>query len=226
MPIIDHLGAILRSQTVSETLGRKTKIPEWAPRIKQSLIRRLYSLDAMGIYDDELIDDVGFTLWARCQSFIKANQATSGQAPCPVCEVDIRHNWEKEEILQCQNCGWELSWGDYFQTIQHKQLSGAQPVLDLFQSFVNKFPIAQTASEKMFLIDQLIHGFHWNAKYGDTRPVAINLIQGRLGDVIKFLDRLSMGEDSTLGIKETHERWYERSSNARKWAFKNKDKEI
>ena len=36
-------------------------LPRWAPRVPQDKVRRLYETDARGIYDDELIDDVGYT---------------------------------------------------------------------------------------------------------------------------------------------------------------------
>jgi hypothetical protein len=34
-------------------------LPTWAPRVAQNQIRRLYEVDAAGIYDQELIDQVG-----------------------------------------------------------------------------------------------------------------------------------------------------------------------
>ena len=63
----------------------------------------------------------------------------------------------------------------------------------------------------------IIHGFHWHQKYGPTRPVGVNLIEGRLGEVIAFLDSLSYGEGSTLGVKEKQEEWVTNSQNVRNW---------
>jgi hypothetical protein len=68
-------------------------VPRWAPRVKQHKIRRLYESDALGIYNDELIEEVGYSLLARCQSFLQANQATSGRALCPVCDNVVPHAW-------------------------------------------------------------------------------------------------------------------------------------
>jgi ribosomal protein L37AE/L43A len=195
-------------------------LPEWAPRVAQAKIRRLYELDALGIHDEDLLDEVGYALLARCRSFITANQAVAGQATCPVCGGGIAHNRGKEEVLHCLACGWELTWGAYFATIQHRQLSGAEPVLTLFGEFVTRFPAAATPAEKMLAIDNLIHGFHWYQKFGPTRPVAVNLIEGRLGEVIAFLDRLSLGPESTPGIQEKHAEWEEKSQNARGWGSK------
>ena len=95
-------------------------------------------------YDDELIVDVGYSLLARCESFIHANEAVRGRAKCPLCGAIVAHHTQKEELLQCA-CGWSLSWADYFATIQHKQLSGVEPVIALFQDFVDAHPRAQVA---------------------------------------------------------------------------------
>jgi hypothetical protein len=183
--------------------------PTWAPRVTQQEIRRLYETDAKGIYDQELIDEVGYGLLARCQSFMDAVDAVHGRARCPRCGAVVMHTSGKEEMLRCP-CGWELTWGDYFSTIQHKQLSGAEPVLDQFRSFVQAFPLARTPQAKMGLIDRLIHGFHWYYKTNrPTRPVAVNLIEGRLSEVVAFLDTLSRGDRSTAGVAENYAHWDE-----------------
>ncbi len=192
-------------------------LPTWAPQVRPEKIRRLYQLDAQGIYDDDLINEVGYGLLARCESFIRANRAVAGWALCPNCGVEIEHAVDKAEILRCA-CGWSLPWSDYFATIQHKQLSGAEPVIKLFRDFVEGYPRARTAQQRMILIDTLLHGFHWYAKTGEpTRPVAVNLIALRLGDVMDFLDELSYGDQSTPGARERKAEWDTRIVHARSW---------
>jgi hypothetical protein len=171
--------------------------------VPQRKIRRLYETDAKGIYDEDLIDEVGYGLLARCESFITANRARAGEVPCPECGRIVR----REEVLSCP-CGWELRWADYFKTIQHKQLSGAEPVLKQFRDFVSAFPLARTPQEKVLHIDRLIHGFHRYYKTnGPTRPVAVNLIEGRMSEVVGFLDDLSYGEKSTPGTRQNLAEW-------------------
>jgi hypothetical protein len=175
--------------------------------VTQREVRRFYETDAKGIYDEELINEVGYGLLARCQSFIDAVDAVWGKARCPRCSSVVMHTGGKEEVLRCM-CGWALTWGDYFTTIQHKQLSGAKPVLDLFRSFVQAFPAARTPQAKTILVDRLIHGFHWYYKTNaPTRPVAINLIEGRLSEVVAFLENLSCGDKSTAGLAENYAQW-------------------
>ena len=191
--------------------------PEWAPRISQQDIRRLYEDDARGIRDDELLDEVGYGLLARCESFIAAVEAVRGRARCPRCGAIVEHGARRDELLQCQ-CGWELLWRDYFATIQHKQLSGAEPVIELFRYYVKTFPSRATAKEKMLAIDALIHGFHYFLNTGGpTRPVAVNLIEGRLYEVIGFLDELTYGPRSTGGLAQQKQEWDKDVQTARSW---------
>src|SRR5512135_1869708 len=104
-------------------------MPQWAPRVPQHHIRRLYETDAQGIYDEDLINEVGYGLLARCQSFVDAMAATRGKAKCPCCAAVVTHTANTTGLLRC-DCGWELPWADYLRTIRHKQLSGAEPVLE------------------------------------------------------------------------------------------------
>lgn len=194
-------------------MSRSNRLPAWARRVPQRKIRRLYETDAKGIYDGDLIDEVGYGLLARCESFIRANRARAGEVPCPECGRIVR----REEVLLCP-CGWELRWADYFKTIQHKQLSGAEPVLEQFRDFAKAFPSARTPREKVLRIDRLIHGFHSYYKTnGPTRPVAVNLIEGRMSEVVAFLDDLSYGEKSTPGTREKLGEWNKSIEVNRGW---------
>jgi hypothetical protein len=39
----------------------------WAHKLRPEKLRRLYELDAQGLADAELIDEVGDTLYSRCE---------------------------------------------------------------------------------------------------------------------------------------------------------------
>ncbi len=45
-----------------------------APRVRRDLIRRLYEDEARGLLDDQLLDEVGIGLYARCESIMKARR--------------------------------------------------------------------------------------------------------------------------------------------------------
>ncbi len=188
-------------------------VPRWAQRVPQAKIKQLYETDARGLYDEELVEEVGWALYARCRSLIEAEAARQGRAKCHRCEGIIVHSCGKEEVLRCPACGWEITWGAYFRSIQRKQLSGPD-LVGIFTEFTSRFPHAARAQQKMVLIDQLLHSFHWNVETGPRRPSAVNLIEGKLWEVIAFLDRLSYGEGSTPGTREQRAAWRTTMSDA------------
>jgi hypothetical protein len=185
-------------------------MPTWAPRLKQHQIRRLYESDARGMLDEALLDEVGWGLRARCQSFLQAVEAVHGRVHCPACDAVILRSKDPDEALLCPGCGWECPWKTYHKTFQHKQLNGAEPVLSLFRDYLERFPLAREPQAKMLLIDRIITGFHHYLRFGDTRATAVNLIEGSYHDVVDFLDSLSAGPGSTPGIQENHAEWREK----------------
>ena len=48
---------------------------EWSPRVSLAKIRELYVNEARGTVEDELIEEVGFGLLARCQSIMEYTAA-------------------------------------------------------------------------------------------------------------------------------------------------------
>ena len=68
-------------------MNNRTEI-EWAPRVSLSKIRELYIREARGTCDDELIEEVGFGLFARCQSILEFTEAVNGQVKCKRCARD------------------------------------------------------------------------------------------------------------------------------------------
>lgn len=183
-------------------------LPTWAPRIKPHLIRQLYEDDSRGMLDEALLNEVGWGLHARCGSFIDAVEAVNGRAPCPVCGAVVQHHSGQDEVLRCAQCGWQNTWKAYFKTIQHKQLSGAEPVLALFRDYRSRFPLARASQEKMLLIDTLIHGFHTYIRFGNTRAVCVNLIHGSHREIVELLDGLAYGAGSTPGVQEQWQGWH------------------
>jgi hypothetical protein len=199
----------------NKPMSNSVILPKWAPRLKPYLIRLLYESDAAGYLHDELLDKVGWVLYMRCDSFIKACEARQGQAPCPVCGEFVFHGLKPKEILHCPTCGWECTWRAYYDTIKNQQLDGGPEVVALFQYYIDAFPKAVEAVQKMLLIDGLIHGFHHFLTSGRTRrPVGINLISGYLNFVVDFLDHLSYDPSSTPGTRQNLELWREKINSS------------
>jgi hypothetical protein len=189
------------------------KAPRWAGRVPRHKIARLYELEARGIVDEALLDDVGISLLLRCQDSLRATEAHKGRAPCPVCDARIPHKWDRETLV-CEGCGWRGLWCEYLKSYQDKQLC-AGGMEGYFEEFVRDYPRARGPREKLLLIDLLIHRFHREysgkavSEDDPGRPGCVNLIGGRLGEVMRFLDELTYGPSTAPELGATRERWRE-----------------
>lgn len=174
---------------------------QWAPKVKQDKLRRLYESDARGIRDDDLLNEVAFGLYLRCTSILEVTAAVKGRVKCHGCAAIITH--AREDHLRCPACGWEAAWKDYQHSYQAKQLFGGA-ALPFFEAYVAHFNITGAYQDKLLAIDELIHQFHWYHKANQAlpeavRPAAANLIEGKgMVAVLAFLDALSYGEGSTV----------------------------
>ncbi len=189
------------------------QLPGWSTRIKAPKILRLYESDAIGLLDTHLLDDVGWALYSRCDSFLESNRARGGQDSTPARRETQLAAGTPKELLHCAACGWECTYRAYMDSIKNQQLDGGPEVIALFQQYVDTFPRAKEPSEKMLAVDRLIHGFHHFLRSGRTRRlVGINLIDVHLEFVIDFLNHLTYGPGSTPGVYQTYEMWHEKVS--------------
>ena len=185
---------------------------KWSKRVPQELISRLYNQSALGIFDDELADEVGWALYARCESIISATNGFEKKILiCLTCGSDIAL---EDNMFDCP-CGFHATWEEFKKSYKGKQLH-ASNALPVFLAYHKDFPRAKTYGEKLVCIDVLIHSFHIKLSYYReldsydiedenvelNRPVGANLIEGSLKEVILFLDKLSAIPDS-----QEKERW-------------------
>jgi hypothetical protein len=190
-----------------------TQLRRWSPKVAGQRIRTLYETDARGIVDEELIDDVGYALYARCDDIVEVTTARNGNVKCQGCGTIIQRRGGVEEALACAACDWRTVWGEYQRSYNRKGLlagiKGA-PTIGIFDAFVKRWPGCRTPRDKIILIDRLIHEFHADALNNDTRPSACNVIKGNATEVIALLNSLAYGDESTSGLCASREQWYER----------------
>lgn len=188
----------------------------WAPRVPLHKIRRLYETDALGIVDDEQIDDVGYALLARCTSVIDATAAHhTGHVRCPrsECRSTIRRRGrpdrpeDRAEVLRCAACGWATSERAYDLTYRGRQLLGAN-ALPAFEFYVRDFERATRPQHKMLAIDRLIHAVHGDLAQGWVgRPAAVNVLAGNIREIFALLDGLAYGLGATPGLEAGRDAW-------------------
>jgi len=175
----------------------------WCKKVPQKLISHFYNQSALGIFGDELVDEVGYALYARCKSIVSVtNGFEKKYLICPTCDVGISFI---ENSFVC-SCGFNATWEEFRLSYKGKQLYAAN-ALPIFIDYMKSFLKARSYVEKLIAIDVLIHSFHIKNSYHNknydiedknieiNRPTGANLIEGSLSDVILFLDRLSAVDD-------------------------------
>jgi len=182
--------------------------PTWSPKVSPQKIKRLYAQDAKGIRDDELVDDIGISLYARVDSIIMVTSSNLGKAMCIKCRAKIPHNYQRDFLLECSKCGWSMPFGEFNDSYKGQTLHG-YGAIEEFKEFAKKYPFARTYVEKMLLIDGLIHTFHGNMNARPSRPTATNVIEGSNADVANLIFNLAYGEGSTVAAEEL-EIWLEK----------------
>lgn len=178
----------------------------WAKKVPCEWIARLYTADAF-LADEELADQVGWALAARCDSIVAVTEAyETGKLTCPHCGKRILR---RESGWFCP-CGFAVTAEQFAKSYRGKQLYGAN-ALPVFRRFLREFPRAEGYREKMEAIDALIHSFHllhswrlaetednqavWTEETDEKVPLgrstAVNLLEGSLTEVLRFLEHLS-----------------------------------
>jgi hypothetical protein len=190
----------------------------WAPRVAQDKIRRLYETDARGTVDDELIDDVGYAMLARCESILIATRAHAGDVMCRQCRASIKRDiYERDGPLACEACGWISTWREYHKSYRRKQLhgGGATPA---FETFVARWPLARTPRDKLLAIDALVHACHVSLQHGvASRPAAVNVIDGTMRELLRFLNDLAYTDRSTPGLEASRQQWRDSMTEGARW---------
>ncbi len=186
----------------------------WARKVSRRDIQRLYASDASGMLDEDLLNQILYGIYARITDMLELQEAQKkGIVHCRSCgsvtpdrfRMGYRH---KSDLLICQKCGWQVTCGEFFESYSgERMLPGSRP--DVFNGFMERFPKAKTAPEKMLLVDWLIHEFHVLEGI-DNRLVATNVIQGSKQQVSELIAALACGPNSTPGIPQTKEEWQAR----------------
>ncbi|HLB76658.1 MAG TPA: AAC(3) family N-acetyltransferase, partial [Candidatus Dormibacteraeota bacterium] len=110
----------------------------WAPRLRPEKLRRLYETDARGILDEDLVDEVAYALYSRCESILTVTESIWGKTQCPGCGIIILSSeWQ----LQCPGCGWQAAREEYHKSWEHQQLNGTNAI-EIFREYVRRLPQA------------------------------------------------------------------------------------
>jgi len=185
----------------------------WAPKVAREKLRRLYESEAEGRLDGELLDEVYIALYLRCQSILQVTEAAEGWVTCPDCGEQFERTARKygkrrhEELLTCSGCGWQTDWETFHRSYEGKQLVGAN-ALPAVAIFVEGFDKLHKPEQRLLAIDRLVHAFHNQLREQPNRPLAVNLIEGSLQQVVALILGLAYG--GTTATERGEDDWRER----------------
>jgi ribosomal protein L37AE/L43A len=182
----------------------------WANRVSRRDIQRLYEGHAKGMLDQELLDDIHYAMYVRvCDMFEVREAQQTGKVKCRNCHAPIPQPYRfggrnKANILKCEKCGWETTCGEYYESYSGKSLLPGSAT-DLFEEYLARFAKAETPTDKMLLVDWLIHQFH--VMQGVPRmPVGENVIEGTIEQVRELIETLAYGPGDAQG-PSAREEW-------------------
>ena len=205
---------ILGTGLEKKTMEDNSRDVRWSPRVPKWKVRRLYERTCQGIWDEELINDVGMTLYLRCRDILTIHQAEAEKkVTCPRCDragktTLIKRDGNRWTPMTCPACGWTMTWVEYHATFQRRQLNPGGAVT-YFKDFTTAFERRHDPKERMLAIDQVIHAFHYSLRElpeQPTRAAGVNLIDGKLGEVVAFLNELS-GMALPEALRKTDSVW-------------------
>lgn len=199
-------------------------LPDWAPRVSRVLIRRFYEMSESGILDDDLIDEVGVALYARCYSMIEVKEAKRGQVRCPACGSIIQRErpLRLDGDFSCGQCPWTCDWPTYRSSFKGALLNPGQ-IETQIRAFLRDYAGAREPRQKVVLIDTLIHLIH-DETGGGNKPGAYAFIEGEISDVAAFLDGLTYGADIPEEVKERRMHWRRKVKTGKRfWSDQIKD---
>lgn len=177
---------------------------QWAPKVRGFKIRQLYENDARGILDEDLIDEVGYALYARCESVWMVTERR-----CPECKERCVQREDAEPLLACPVCGWSTTWKAYKRSYKGKRIHGGR-AYEFFLAYMDEFLRAREPRAKMLAIDRVIHALHESLNQIWTTPASVNLIEGTRDEVIALLDDLAYGDTADAGMRARKQAWQTR----------------
>ena len=167
----------------------ETKDFKWAPRLSKNDIYRLYTSEAAGLLDEELLEEVGTGFYARCETIQQVTERL-----CPSCSQAIQGAFDgndPDRQISCQYCQWISKWKYYHRSYKRDRIHGGR-AYKYFLAYLEEYPLCKTARDKMLAIDRLVHYLHEDIDEEiSVTPAAMNLVKGKRNDIREFIESLA-----------------------------------
>jgi hypothetical protein len=187
---------------------------QWSRRVPPYKVHLLYENDAKGILDEDLLNDVGYGIYACCQDLLERGDASRGRVKCRNCNnliirPLINGQFANLNVIRCSLCGWEVACKDYHQSCLRKRPAPPYEPEEIFKQYAEQWPLASSPREKLLLIDRLIH--EWHIHYITVGwPLGTSVIQATARQMVDLLERLGYGYESSNELKRTRMLWMSR----------------
>jgi len=176
---------------------------KWHKKVSRRDLNALYQGEAKGMLDEALLDDVGLGFYLRCKQAKEVRECMDkGQIICLHCGAiltagrvsptgaKIAKKDGGDALVHCE-CGYSYTYREYRRSCNAVNMPGGR-AMPIFEQYMEKWPGCKTASDKMLLIDWLIHECHVTLMSGIAgRSVCINLIEGTLTQIGDLINKLA-----------------------------------
>lgn len=163
----------------------------WVSPISRNDIKRLYESDAKGLLNTKLLDEVGYGILARCiQAKEERILISNMQVRCHNCGKILSSD---KDLYFCE-CGHQYTFTEYKKSFSENKMPKGNAI-PIFDTFIDKWSLAVGNSEKMQLIDRMIHEIHISLNNGMIgRFVGVQLIEGTTDQIKELILNLAYGE--------------------------------
>ena len=165
---------------------------KWCRKISRNDLLKLYTSEAKGMLDIDLLDEVGFAFYTRCKQAHEARDCMEKeQILCHYCGA-ILDAEDRLLPVHCQ-CGYSYTHREYRRSYMAVNMPGNRAT-PIFEHFEQKWPGCKNSTEKMILIDWLIHECHVTLMSGAKgKSVCENLIEGTRKQITDLIVGLAYG---------------------------------
>lgn len=169
--------------------------PGSAPKVSRQKIRRLFEGDARAMLDEDLAEDVTYSLYARCASLLEVRGVEAAQVAPPRARRVVERPTTWEGFVKRQRYPWEIAWQEDFEAPRRTPLEAGGD-LERMAYFVTRAPRARSAREKMLLVSRLLYEC-WESLQGAAPPgqppLAAQLIAGNEAELRALFAELAYG---------------------------------
>lgn len=166
---------------------------KWADKVSRNKLVKLYQDEAKGLLDEDLLNEIGYTFYTRCkQARDTRERLEKGEIICHYCGT-VHQAASYTALISCP-CGYYYTYREYRRSCNANNVPGGRAA-EIFRAFSDNWLLCKSVSEKMLLIDRLVHECHVSTMTGvKGRSVCMNLMDGTLTQIKDMLDMLAGSE--------------------------------